>query len=272
MDLYFLGATVVMYLLATAVVAADLVVPRPVLKAAETRLLWIGAVAHLGALVARTIQAGYPPITNSSESLSLLGLVTVGGFLMLQLRYPVSTLSVVVSPLAFALTFVAYAFYRGVSGLPPNLRTVLLPVHVGLAILGMALFSLAFTVSLAYLIQERRLKSKRVSRQLRLPPLEMLDRLNHRFLTWGLSLFTLGIASGVIWAHLAWDNFSSREPRLLWAICTWVVYALVFQGRVTAGLRGRRAAVLTILGFATLAFSVIGGEMFMTGRHGGTFG
>lgn len=272
MDLNLLRVTVAAYLAATAVAVADLVVPRPALKSAGIRLLWIGVLAHVGALAARWVQAGYTPITNPSESVSVVGFVIVVGFLILQFRRPVATLAVMISPLAFALTFVAYVFYRGVNELPPNLKSVLLPVHASLAVFGMALFGLAFAMSLAYLIQERRVKAKRIREPSRLPPLEMLDRLNHRFLTWGLSLYTLAIVSGVVWAHLAWEHFWSNEPRLLWAAGTWLVYALVLQGRLTAGLRGRRAAALTILGFATLVLSLIGEKMFLMGRHGGTFG
>jgi ABC-type transport system involved in cytochrome c biogenesis permease subunit len=272
MDLSLLRVTVAAYLLATVAAVADLAVPRPGLKWGAIRLLWIGLLAHVGALSARAVAAGYTPITNWSETMSVLGFLVVAGFLILQFRYPLATLAVMIGPLAFVLTFVAYAFYQGVGELPPKLQSILLPVHASLAIFGMALFSLAFAMSLAYLIQERRLKGKRMGTRFHLPPLEMLDRLNHRFLTWGLSLFTLAIVSGVVWAHLAWEHFWSSEPRLLWAGGTWVVYALVLQGRLTAGLRGRRAAALTILGFATLVLSLISEKVFVMGRHGGTFG
>jgi cytochrome c-type biogenesis protein CcsB len=272
MDVNLLFAAVVAYFMSSAVAAVDLLTPRAGFKSAAIRFLWAGLVAHIGAIVSRTLAAGYPPITNSSESMSVVGLVIVAGFLALELRRPVGTLSVVISPIAFALTLGGYVFDPGVGQLPPNLQSALLPVHVLLAVLGNGLFTLAFAVSLAYLVQERRLKTKRLHWRLRLPPLEMLDRLNYRFLTWGLSLFTLAIVSGIVWAHLVWGRFWLGEPRLLWAGCTWAVYALVFQARVTAGMRGRRAARLTILGFATLVFSLIGGSVFAPGRHGGTFG
>lgn len=272
MDSNLLLAAVVAYFISTAAAAIDLIAPHPRLKQIGLRVLWVGLGAHAASILARTVAAGYPPITNTSESLSVVALVIVAGFLALQITRPVRSLTVVISPIAFALAFGGYVFHRGVAQLPPNLQSALLPVHVLLAVLGNALFTLAFAVSLAYLVQERRLKTKRLQWRLRLPPLEMLDRLNYRFLTWGLSLFTLGIVSGIVWAHLVWGRFWSGEPRLLWAACTWFVYALVFQARVTAGLRGRRAASLTILGFATLVLSLIGGSVFAPGRHGGTFG
>lgn len=272
MDLNLLRAAIAAYFLATGAAALDLLGRRRELRRASIGCLWVGLAFHVGALVSRGLAAGHFPVTAFSQSLSVIAFVIVAGFLVLQLRWPLATLVVMISPLAFVLTLGAHTFYLGVGTMPPHLQSALLPVHVLLAILGNALFSLAFAVSLAYLVQERRLKAKRVPARWPLPPLETLDRLNHRFLSWGLSLFTLAIVSGVVWAHVAWGQFWSGEPRLLSAVVTWFVYAAVFQGRITAGLRGRRAATLTIFGFATLVCSLIGVNLFTPGRHGGTFG
>ncbi len=273
MELNLLRAALFTYMAASAVAAVELLAPRPGLRTAGNRLLWIGLACHVAALTARALATAHFPITSVSETLSMVVVVVTGAFLGLRLRWPsLATLAVVIAPLAFALTLASYAFHRTVDAVPPHVRSALLPVHVLLAILGIALFCLAFAMSLAYLVQERRLKTKRLDGRFRLPPLETLDQLSYRFLTWGLSLFTLAIVSGVVWAHLVWGPDWSGEPRLVWAVITWAVYAAVFQGRVSAGMRGRRAATLTIVGFATLVCSLIGVNVFTPGRHGGGFG
>jgi cytochrome c-type biogenesis protein CcsB len=272
MDLNLLRLAVLAYLVSTATCALDLLAPRAALQRVGLHALSAGAALHACAIVARVLSAGHFPITTFSDSLSLLAFLVVGAFLVLQARRPIGSLAVVIAPLAFMGTLGAHAFYRGQATMPTHLQSALLPVHVMLAVLGNTLFSLAFAVSLAYLVQERRLKAKRVAGRLQLPALETLDLLNHRFLTWGLSLFTLAIVSGIVWAHLVWGRFWSSEPRLMWAMLTWFVYAVVFQGRVMVGMRGRRAAALTIVGFATLICSLIGVNFFTPGRHGGTFG
>jgi cytochrome c-type biogenesis protein CcsB len=273
MELNLLRTALLAYVAASAVAAVELLAPRPGLRLVGNRLLWIGLCCHAAALTTRAVVTMHFPITSVSETLSMVVVVVTGAFLGLRFRWPpLATLVVVIAPLAFVLTLACYAFYRGVDAVPPHVRSALLPVHVLLAILGIALFCLAFAVSLVYLVQEHRLKAKRLDGRLRLPPLETLDQLSHRFLTWGLSLFTLAIVTGVVWAHLAWGPDWSAEPRLLWAVVTWIVYAAVFQGRVFSGMRGRRAATLTIVGFATLVFSLIGVNVFTPGRHGGGFG
>ncbi len=272
MDLNLLRLAILAYLVSTATCALDLLAPRPGLRWLGLNALRVGAALHACSIAARFFAAGHFPITSFSDSLSVLAFLIVGAFLCLQMRWPIGSLAVVIGPLAFMGTLGAHAFHRGQATMPAHLQSALLPVHVMLAVLGNTLFSLAFAVSLAYLVQERRLKAKRVAGRMHLPALETLDQLNHRFLTWGLSLFTLAIVSGIVWAHLVWGRFWSSEPRLMWAMVTWVVYAIVFQGRVMVGMRGRRAAALTIVGFATLVCSLIGVNFFTPGRHGGTFG
>jgi len=149
---------------------------------------------------------------------------------------------------------------------------VWLPIHVGLAFLGDAVFALAFSASLLYLVQERRLKAHRGPSLLRhLPSLETLDRLNYACLVWGLVLLTLGMVTGIIWAHAAWGRFWSSDPKVLFSFLIWGIYAILLQGRMIAGWRGRWAATLTIAGFAVLVLSLVGVNVLALGNHGKAF-
>jgi ABC-type transport system involved in cytochrome c biogenesis permease subunit len=145
-------------------------------------------------------------------------------------------------------------------------------VHVVLSFLGDAVFALAFSASLLYLLQERRLKTHRGLGMLRhLPSLETLDRLNYTCLVWGLILLTLGIVSGIVWAHTAWAGFWSSDPKLVFSLVTWAIYVVLLQGRMTAGWRGRWAATLTIAGFAVIVLSLVGVNVLALGEHGKAF-
>ena len=50
----------------------------------------------------------------------------------------------------------------------------------------------------------------------------------------------------------------------MWAFITWVVYAAYLHARATAGWRGRNAAILALVGVATLWFNFIGINFFST--------
>ena len=236
------------------------------------RVLWVALAAHALALVLRSVAAGHLAVTTFDEALSFLAAVLVAVFLLIQIRWPLVALGAVVCPLAFGLTLFAIAVYRGVEPLPPVLHSAWLPVHIVLAFLGDAVFALAFSASLLYLMQERRLK-ERPARGLwrNLPSLEALDRLNYACLVWGLVLLTAGIVSGIIWAHTAWGRFWSSDPKLLLSHVIWAIYVVLLQGRMTAGWRGRRAATLTIAGFAVILISLVGVNVLALGNHGKAF-
>lgn len=242
--------------------------------AASSRLLrWllgVGVGCHVGSLALQSFAAGTVPIVGLGEALSGLAVLLVAVFLLVQIREPLMALGAVVAPLAFGLAFAAVALKGGVEPLPPALRTVWFPLHVGISLLGDAVFALAFSASVLYLIQERRLKAHRGRGVLRhLPSLETLDRVSHTCLVWGLVLLTLGVTTGIVWAHVAWANSPwMRDPKIAATLLVWILYVVLLQGRMTAGWRGRWAAQLTIAGFAVIVISLVGVNLLGLGMHG----
>jgi cytochrome c-type biogenesis protein CcsB len=238
----------------------------------------LGLCLRFGALVLavsiglRCIDEGTGAIASFDAGLALLGLLVVVVFLAAERRRPVAALGIVVAPLAFALTLAADLVYEGAHPVPPALHSVWLPIHVVLALLGDAVFAIAFSASLLYLFQERRLKSHRIRGWLpQLPSLETLDRLNYTCLVWGLLLLTLGIVSGVVWAHSAWGGAWTSDPKLLLSLAVWVIYLVLLLGRMTVGWRGRWAAQLTMAGFAVIVLSLVGVNALGLGNHGRLF-
>ena len=271
-ELGLLRLAIALYLAATVVALVGIAVRQKFPRTLLPRLLWAGFVAHGTSIAIRSAHAQHMAVSSFHEALSFLALLLVAIFLVVQLGRPLVALGAVVSPLAFGLTLAADAVYRGVRPLPPALDSPWFPIHVVLAFLGDAVFALAFCASLLYLVQERRLKARRAPGVLRfLPSLETLDRLNYTCLVWGLVLLTLGIVSGIVWAHTAWDRFWLSDPKLLFSLVTWAIYVVLLQGRMTAGWRGRWAATLTIAGFTVIVLSLVGVNVLALGNHGKAF-
>ena len=117
-------------------------------------------------------------------------------------------------------------------------------------LLGVALFTLAFASAVGYLVQEHLLKQKRLEGVfLRLPPLDALDRAEHRFLVAGFPLLTIGILTGTLWAREVEAGGAAQIVRALFGYVSWGLFGLVLLLRAAAGWRGRRAAYGTIAGF-----------------------
>ncbi|NLC98355.1 MAG: cytochrome c biogenesis protein CcsA, partial [Actinomycetales bacterium] len=69
-------------------------------------------------------------------------------------------------------------------------------------------------------------------------------------------LWTFGtLITGPIWAHYAWGRYWAWDPKEVWALVTWIVYAGYLHARDTAGWKGRRAAWIGLVGFGTFLFS-----------------
>ncbi|WP_443050605.1 cytochrome c biogenesis protein CcsA [Streptomyces sp. NBC_00286] len=63
---------------------------------------------------------------------------------------------------------------------------------------------------------------------------------------------------GPVWAEAAWGRYWGWDPKETWAFITWVAYAAYLNARVIAGWKGRRAAVLGLVAFATFVFNYYG--------------
>ena len=260
--------TLLVYFVATVLFLID-VISRKVELGRYARWVLVGGFAvHCGALVARWIQVGHLPVTNLHESLSFFAWTIVGIYLLFDLRYRLNVLGAFICPLALALMIVGSAVYASPQEASPMLQSWWFPVHVTLAFLGNAVFTIAFIAAIMYLLQERMLKSKKLSPlYYRLPSLETLDSINYRCLTFGFPLMTMGIISGAVWANTAWGGYWRWDPKETWALVTWFLYAALLHGRLTVGWRGRRAAVFAILGFLCLLFTFLGVNLLLSGEH-----
>ncbi|MGA6993256.1 MAG: c-type cytochrome biogenesis protein CcsB, partial [Candidatus Deferrimicrobiaceae bacterium] len=230
--------------------------------------LLIGVILHTAGFALRYASAGYTPVTNLFESLSFFALSIAGIFLVVEIRYNLRALGSFVAPLAFTFSIFA-AFLPGeVAGLAPALNSYWLPIHVLLLFVGDAVFAVAFGAGIMYLLQEKQVKRKKMGAIFkRLPSLDVLDEVNYRCLTIGFPLLTMGIITGSIWAEYAWGSYWSWDPKETWSLITWLLYAALLHGRLTVGWRGRKAAILAIVGFGAVLFTFLGVNLLLPGLH-----
>jgi cytochrome c-type biogenesis protein CcsB len=230
--------------------------------------LLVGVILHAAGFALRYAVAGYTPITDLFESLSFFALAIAATFLVVEIRYNLRILGSFVAPLAFTFSVFA-AFLPGeVAGLAPALNSHWLPIHVLLLFIGDAVFAVAFGAGIMYLLQEKQVKRKRMGAIFRrLPSLDVLDEINYRCLTVGFPLLTMGIITGSIWAEYAWGSYWSWDPKETWSLITWLLYAALLHGRLTVGWRGRKAAILAIVGFGAVLFTFLGVNLLLPGLH-----
>ncbi len=151
--------------------------------------------------------------------------------------------------------------------LVPALHSYWLVIHVGAAIVATGAFVLGALASIVYLVKERAVESARWSGLMGLlPAAEPLDRFAYRVHAVGFPIWTFSVLiAGPIWAEYAWGSYWNWDPKEVWAFITWVCYAAYLHARATAGWKGRAAAWLALIGFASLLFNFIGINFFFGG-------
>jgi cytochrome c-type biogenesis protein CcsB len=141
-------------------------------------------------------------------------------------------------------------------------------IHIVAAALSGAAFNLGGLLSILYLIKKPAEERGEVRGYLRwLPTTRRIDLLAYRFHAFAFPLWTFTVAAGAIWAEYAWGRYWGWDPKETWALVTWVIYACYLHARSTAGWRGRRAAVIAIIGLASFWFNFIGINLLVSGLH-----
>jgi len=173
--------------------------------------------------------------------------------------------------LAFVLTVLMVAviwLYAPVAPLTEALSSYWLVIHVVSAIIATGAFTLGGITSALYLVKARHPETE-TGYVGRLPQPEVLDRVSYRLHAFGFPVWTFAVLiTGPIWAHQAWSSYWNWDPKEVWAFITWVVYAAYLHARTTAGWKGRNAAILALVGVATLWFNFIGINYFSsTSQH-----
>jgi len=219
-------------------------------------------------LVSRYLLAEHTPITSQHEAVVFFAWATTWAYLSFRWRYTVKNFGTFVSVLIFCLLLISSFSSKAFTPLLPALQSGWLPIHAGVSIIAYGFLSLAFCGGIMYLLQERELKSKKFGYFFsRFPSLDALDQLNNHCLTIGFVFLTLGIVTGSIWARQAWGTYWQWDPKETWSLITWFLYLVQLHQRFTVGWRGKRAAVMAIIGFAAIIFTLWGVTYLLGGVH-----
>lgn len=236
-------------------------------------LTGLAAAVHLLSLVSRGMAAdpNRVPWSNMYEFTTAGTFVVALLYLVLYRRLALAWMAPVVVGIVVSLLMVAVIWlYEPVGPLAESLNSPWLVIHVVSAIIATGAFTLGGITSLFYLLRLRRTSKGAPDRGVwaRIPGLERLDALSYRIHAFAFPVWTFAVLiTGPIWAHQAWSRYWNWDPKEVWAFITWVVYAAYLHARTTAGWKGRNAAILALVGTATLWFNFIGVNYFTSSQH-----
>ena len=263
-----------LYAAATAAYAGHFAWRDPRVGRLATGLLAGGLLAHSFLIGMQTVQAGHAPLVGTTAAISafvwLLGLA----YLYVELTSDERSMGLFVTILLVTLGIIP-ALDGEVTQRPALLRSPLFTIHVMAMLFAYASFALAFVLGLTYVLLFKEIKAKHLGVfYTRLPSLGVLDVMNGRAVAVGWVFLTIGLLVGGIWAAQVQSSpdpraqhMSLRDPKIMVAILSWALYSFALYARRAIGWNGRRAAVLSAIGFVIVILNFVPVGYFFTRSH-----
>ena len=234
----------------------------------------LGALIHAAAVISRGLAAHRVPWGNMYEFCTTGALVVAVVFLVVLLRRDLRFLGTFVLALVLIMMMVAtIGFPTPVAHLIPALQSYWLIIHVSVAVIASALFTLTFAMSVLQLLQadrESKIRSGGASKLgfLRIvPSAQSLENFAYRINAVAFVLWTFTLMAGSVWAEQAWGRYWGWDTKEVWTFVIWVVYAGYLHARATRGWTGTRAAWLSIVGYLCVVFNFTVVNVFFAGLH-----
>ena len=139
-----------------------------------------------------------------------------------------------------------------ISHIMPVLSSPLLTFHVSIIMMAFALLALTFICGITGIVSRG----------------EGVTKLSKLFLYPALTCLGFGIFIGAIWANVSWGTYWSWDPKEVWALITFMVYAVAVHDRSVPWLQKPfNYHLFMVLAFLTILMTYFGVNYFLGGMH-----
>lgn len=254
----------IVYAVAAGCVLFGTTMSKPAVVRVGHTVALVGLAAHSVALGLRWYGTGHGPYLTRYEVLSSNAWVAMAFMQGLRWQRPRSAyLTTLIYPAVLLL--VGLAVYTGpeVQMLPLTFRGVWLVLHVCFYFVAFAAALISLGHGVLYIARDTALAQRIAG----LPDAATLDRESYRFAGLTFAFWGIGMLTGAIWAYYSWGRFWGWDPIETWSLVTWFVYGIYLHARRFYGMKGRRAAVLLLLGFVLAVLSLFFTSFLTTSLH-----
>ncbi len=235
-------------------------------------LTYLGTALLVASVLMRGLAVSRPPWGNMFE-FATAGAAAVGvAYSVLAKRNHWQWLGVfVVAPILLVLGLSLSVLYTEAGELMPALKSYWLAIHVSVAFLAVAFFTLAFAVGIVYLVRLRREERPpaRPNFVESLPSSAVLERTAYSLNMVAFILWTFTLIAGAIWAKQAWGAYWQWDPKEVWTFVIWTVYAAYMHSRATAGVDHRKSMLIALTGYVCVMinFTLVNLVSTFVGMH-----
>ncbi len=246
------------YGVALALELWHLVQPRPILRYVAIGFGAAGVLAHLFYVVGPA--TGGLSLVAPAGSLLLLALILSIFYVYGSIHHHRVAWGLFVLPIVLGLVVLAVAFPPAATDSQGSLWSLFQgekfwgATHGVLVLLAAVGISVGFVASVMYFVQAHRLKAKLApSPGMKMLSLERIDAMNRRAVLCAFPLLTAGLGVSMVMLFSpgagAW-NWS--DPKILSTLGLWLVFAVLLYLRYGVHVRGKQAALWTMVAFVLL--------------------
>lgn len=245
---------------------------RPVLRWAALAMTTAGLVAHTAYLLTRSSQSELAPLIGSPHDwLLVLAWLPIPVLVFSSLKSGSGLGAFLLPPVLLIVSAAPFVHSQANVELP-SYRWLSL-IHAAMLAVGAAGILLAAGLSAMYLVQHRRLKSKKlISRGSQLLSLERLAKLNWWSIAVSVPLLTSGLALGVVLVVGSWATANPiplAEPPFIGVAVLWLLGLPTLVGLLkTKHGTGKSVAARTGVASAFLIGSLLLGTVLTSGSSG----
>lgn len=271
----FFNLAAVLYVLAMIIYVTQLVGKKQLGHLASL-VLRLAFLLHSAFLICRTINLQRLPFVGSYEFGNMFIWATALVYLWTEWRLKDKYYAVGAFLTPLITLYIAYLTVVPqllptvtISRLHQQLRPVLqspwLKIHVSASIFGYAGFTLAFAAAVMWIFKTKAAQNSTLG--FALPEQNTLEEYMYRAAAFGFLFQSIMIITGAIWADTSWGRYWGWDPKEMWSLITWFVYAVYLHARFTQGWSGLRTVALVMVGWVAMVFTWVGVAWLLTGVH-----
>lgn len=235
-------------------------------------LTYLATLLLVASVVLRGIAVARPPWGNMFEFATAAAAAVGAAYCLLAKRNNWQWLGVfIVTPVLLVLGLSLAVLYTEAGELMPALKSYWLGIHVGVAFISIAFFTIAFAIGVLYLVRLRREQNPPAKPNFieSLPSSAALERTAYSVNMVAFILWTFTLIAGAIWAKQAWGAYWQWDPKEVWTFVIWTVYAAYMHSRATAGVDHRKSMYIALVGFVCVIinFTLVNLVSTFVGMH-----
>ena len=229
---------------------------------------WLGGALLVASVVLRGLSVHRWPLGNMFEFAVMGSMFTVVAYSLWSTRRDLRWLGLfVTAPVLLVLGMAVSVWYTEAAELLPSLRSYWLVIHVTVAVLATAVFTIGAAASAIYLLKDTFQRSGRASLLDRFPDSAAIERTAYGLHIVAFPLWTFTLIAGAIWARQAWASYWNWDPKEVWTFVIWVVYAAYLHSRATSGVSRQTATWIALAGYACVIVNFAVVNVFFVGQH-----